>query len=391
MDDKRTNRREEKTMVDFSIQNPVQQAGIRDAASAQGAARAVGEATGSLAGYQVKVAESPLASLTDAAEELTFGVDNTKELTLKERKTKEDGGARFLERVAEYQALMEKTRGQDAIKHLYAFLKDNHDPRAALAKAREWSGGDPGMAWAALKGAREALRDEADEAALAAIDTALAQLEESDGPAIRAGIQGTLEAERHSAPGESFEAGAIYRQAVCDTHENLEDMFAFVMEKYGEEGFEAGLDFLFRSLAADLASDQRSHEKTHLEAVGASLGRARILNGAHALVGRFLERCRAVHGIGCEWTPTDFLKEVITLQKNHFLAARDINTLIGKASPPDIEHEVLFFQELLGTSRSFSPLLFENAEERMKFIGAVQESVDAAIAREDEILLAQKG
>jgi type III secretion protein W len=380
-------------MVDFSsVQNPVQ-AGAREVADARGVVRAENQSTGSLAGYQVKAAENPLAALADAAEELTFGVDNTKELMLKERKTKEDGNTRFLKQVEAYQALMEKAPGQENRKHLYAFLKDNHDPQAALAKAREWVGGDPSMAWAALKEARQALQNEAGEAALAAINTALARLEESEGPAIRAGIYGALEAQQHPGLGEPFALGATYRQAVCDTHTNLEDLFAFVLEKYGEKEFEAGLDFLFRSLAADLASDQQSHEKTHLEAVGANLGRARILNGAHALVGHFLERCRNVHGIDCEWMPMDFLKEVLSLKKNHFLAAREIDALLGKAKPSDIEHEVLFFQELLGTARSFSPLLFENAEERMKFIGAVQESVDMAIQREDEALaeLAQKG
>jgi type III secretion protein W len=378
-------------MVDFSIQNPAAQANIRDVVGATMVQASV-DATGSLAGYQVKLADNPLASLADAAEELTFGVDNTKELTLKERKTKESGGANFLEKVAQYQALMEKTRGRDALEQLYVFLKNNRDPQAALSKAKEWAGNDPAQAWAALRQAREDLRGEAPDAALEAIDAALAQLEKEEGPAIRAGIQGTLEAANHPGLGEPFALGATYRQAVCDTHENLEDMFAFVLEKYGEQAFDAGLDFLFRSLASDLESDQRSHEKAHLETVGAGLGRARILNGAHALIGRLLERWQGVHGVDCEWTTMSFLKEVLNLRKNNYLASRDIdNTLLRKAKAPDIEHEVLFLQELLGTSRNFSSLLFENAEERMKFIGAVQESVDAAILREDEALAAQKG
>jgi type III secretion protein W len=81
-----------------------------------------------------------------------------------------------------------------------------------------------------------------------------------------------------------------------------------------------------------------------------------------------------------------FLKDVLDLKKNRFLAARDIDGLLEKAKAPDVEREVLFFQELLSTSRNFSALFFESAEERIKFIGAVQESVDAAILREDEAL-----
>jgi type III secretion protein W len=373
-------------MADFGIQH---QAGVSpnmDVAGAHLSARSGGEAVGNLAGYQEKASADPLASLADAAEELTFGVDNTKELTLKERKAKADKAASFLEKVEKYQALMEKAAGQDKLESLYVFLKNNRDPQAALAKAKEWAGQDPALAWAALKEAREALKSEAPAAALEAIDAALEALEKDEGPAIRAGIQGALEAENHPALGEPFALGATYRQAVCDSHENLDELFSFVLEKYGEEGFEAALDFLFRSLACDLESDQRSHDKAHLETVGAGLGRARVLNGAHALIDRFLERCRSVHGLDCAWTSMSFLKDALALKKNHFLAARDIDGLLAKAKAPDIEREVLFLQELLSTSRNFSTLFFENAEERIKFIGAVQESVDAAIVREDEAL-----
>ncbi|MDR0379731.1 MAG: type III secretion system gatekeeper subunit SctW [Candidatus Accumulibacter sp.] len=373
-------------MADFSIQHQVSVSPNMDTANAQLAARSGGEAVGSLAGYQVKAADDPLASLADAAEELTFGVDNTKELTLKERKARTDNAANFLEKVEKYQALMEKAAERDKLESLYAFLKNNRNPQAALAKAKEWAGSDPALAWAVLRKARETLKDEAPAVALEAIDAALEMQEKNEGPAIRAGIQGTLEAENHPALGEPFALGETYRQVVCDFHENLDDLFSFVLEKYGEKDFDAALDFLFRSLACDLESDQRSHDKAHLETVGAGLGRARVLNGAHTLTVRFLERCRSVHGMDCAWTPMSFLKDVLALKKNRFLAARDIDGLLEKAKAPDIEHEVLFLQELLSTSRNFSTLLFENTEERIKFIGAVQESVDAAIVREDEML-----
>ena len=373
-------------MADLGIQHQAGFSSNMNVADVQLAVSSNREVVGNLAGYQATVSDDPLASLTDAADELTFGVDNTKELTLKERHAKTDRAASFLEKVEKYQALMEKAAGQDKRESLYVFLKNNRDPQAALAKAKEWAGKDPALAWAVLREAREALKNDASAVALDAIDAAREMLEKDEGPAIRAGVQGALEAENHPVLGEPFALGATYRQAVCDFHENLDDLFSFVLEKYGEEHFEAALDFLFRSLACDLASDQRSHDKAHLESVGANLGRARVLNGAHTLVTRFLERCRNVHGLDCAWTPMGFMKDVLALKKNRFLAARDIDGLLAKAKAPDIEREVLFFQELLSTSRNFSPLLFENAEERIKFIGAVQESVDSAIVREDEAL-----
>jgi type III secretion protein W len=362
---------------------------FQTAAAQAGAAK--GFAAGSLAGYAVSVSSDPVSMLADAAEELTFGVDNTKELALKERKSKDGANASLLDKVKQYQELMDKAGRSENLQLLYAFLKNNRDPRAALQKARE-SFGDPSQAWVALRQALEDLQGEAPAAALDVIREALEQLEAEEGPRIRAGITGAVEAGRLAHPelGEPLEAGAVYRQTACDLYGSPEAMFAFILEKYGMEHFEAGLDFLFRSLGSDLASDQPSFEKAHLESVGNSLGQARILNGAHALLGRLLGRWTAVHGVeDCAWKPMSLLKEVLALKADHYLSARALEPVVKDAKPPDIEHEVLFLQELLNTSRQFSPLFFGGAEERMKFIDAVQEAVDQAVAREDEWLARQ--
>ena len=54
--------------------------------------------------------------------------------------------------------------------------------------------------------------------------------------------------------------------------------------------------------------------------------------------------------------------------------------------PPDIEHEVLFLQELLNTVRKFPVPLFDDENGRMTVMDAVQSAVDQAIEREDEYL-----
>jgi type III secretion protein W len=345
--------------------------------------------TGRLAGFQIRLADDPLSALADAAEELTFGVDNTKELSLKERKLKEDSGG-LIERVKLYQELMEHAWKQKDVESLHTFLRNNRSAQAALARAGEWTGGDPSETWAALKKAAENLRGEAPPAALEAIDEAVAQLERDEGPRIRAGILGAVEGAAHPELGDALAQGAAYRQVACDLYDKPEDMFGFILEKYGMENFDAGLDFLFRSLAGDLATDEPSHGKAHLEAVGASLGQARVLNGAHTLISKLLDRWKNIHGIeDCAHTPTGFLKELLHLKQDRYLSAVSLEPLLAAAKAPDIEREVLFAQELLNTARGFSPLFFDGVETRMKFIEAVQETVDKAIAREDDWLASQ--
>ena len=70
-------------MADLGIQHQAGFSSNMNVADVQPAVRSNREVVGNLAGYQATVSDDPLASLTDAAEELTFGVDNTKELTLK--------------------------------------------------------------------------------------------------------------------------------------------------------------------------------------------------------------------------------------------------------------------------------------------------------------------
>ncbi|MDR3054889.1 MAG: TyeA family type III secretion system gatekeeper subunit [Zoogloeaceae bacterium] len=373
-------------MADIGIhQSVVAQSQTASAVLSASAAKEVG----SLAGFQISLANDPLSTLADSAEELTFGVDNTKELALKERKLKERGGS-LIERVKHYQELMDQSWKQKDANLLLTFLRNNRSAQTALARVMEWAGGDPSEAWAFLKKTAEDLRKDAPAAALSAIDEAIAQLEQKEGSRLRAGILGTLEAATSSTFGDAAAEGAAYQHVACDLFDKPEAMFDFILEKYGMGNFDAGLDFLLRALASDLAIDEPSHGKAHLEAVGAGLGQARVLNGAYALTGRLLDRWEQVHGIKeATHTPMSLLKELLRLKQDRYISAASLEPLLAAAKAPDIEREVLFAQELLATSRSLSPLFFDGLENRMKFIDAVQEAVDKAVLREDEWLASQ--
>ena len=82
----------------------------------------------------------------------------------------------------------------------------------------------------------------------------------------------------------------------------------------------------------------------------------------------------------------ELLGDLVDLRKEHFLGAMQIDRIASKAKAPDIEREVLFLQELLNMARNLPVQLFDGEQGRMKVIDAVQESVDAAIRREDEYL-----
>ncbi|MDR1086475.1 MAG: type III secretion system gatekeeper subunit SctW [Deltaproteobacteria bacterium] len=343
---------------------------------------------GSLAGYSLSVSDSPLSLIADAAEELTFGLDNTEELDLKERKEKKPAETLLLEKVRLYQEMMTQADGdrRPAADTLIRFLRNQADLSRLSEQVREFHP-DPTDAWASLLEARDLLaREGAPAETLAAIDRAVTQLEADLGPEIRAGFAAVLARAGFESLGPAGEMRDDYRQAVIDFPDTAE-MFEFILEKYGENDFDAALDYLNRALANDLAADSPSHDGVHLEAVAANLGQVRIINSAHSLCQRLMNRWQEIHGVAdCQLTAMALVKEILALKKENFISASRIDRIVSEARPPDIEGEVLFLQELLNTSRGLAAGLFDRAENRLKFIAAVQESLDSAITREDEYL-----
>jgi hypothetical protein len=59
---------------------------------------------------------------------------------------------------------------------------------------------------------------------------------------------------------------------------------------------------------------------------------------------------------------------------------------VVKAKPPDIELEVLLRQDILNSVKSVAIHAIGGLERRDRLVGAMQEGLDLAVAREDEYL-----
>ncbi len=353
----------------------------------QGISSGVRQAEGSFLGNTVQVAPSPAELLADAAEELSFSADTTDDFELEERKVKEQSDQAMAERIRLYQELMHQAGKSEQMNSLRDSLRTRADSRRALDKAREYFP-DPSDAWAALHEVREQLRSEgADAEILRNIDSAIFDLEQEEGPAIRAGVQGALSSRGFEDLGTVDGMRDLYRDTVC-SFQSVNDVFEHIQQKYGDD-FDRSMDFLFAALSADIASDQPSMGISHLESVHESLGKVRLTQSAYRLCDSMLERWENIHGVKPRedgLTSMELLKSIIGFKDIRFLGGMHIDPVLQKAHAPDIEHEVLFLQELMNTSRSFPPALFDGDQGRMKVLDAVQEAVDKAIEREDEYL-----
>lgn len=370
--------------IDFSIH---QQQVHSTASQGSGASAA---AAGSLFGNAATVVDSPMSLLADAAEELTFAVDATDDFELEERKERDEISEAMEERLKKYQELMREAREIQKMDRLKGFLASRAEKEEVLRELRRFFP-DLSEAWAALRDLRDELSagPGTPPETLRTLDQALDELERTEGPAIRAGINGALNARGFEGLGDAGSLGGFYRETVCH-FEDVNALYAHIQETYGKD-FDAALDFLYKALASDLAADVPSMETSHLEHVNSSLGDLRQLQSARSLCARLLERWSDVHGIRhCPLDDMALLGKILDLRKERYVSGSRISALAKEAGAPDIERKVLFLQELLNTTRSFAPSLFDGNEGRMKVLDAVQDAVDAAIAEEDAWLAAQE-
>jgi len=370
--------------IDFAI-NAQQQ--FQGTAAAEQSSAAV---AGSLMGQAAARVDDPMSLLADAAEELGFSADNTDEFELEERKERDKVQKGINDRVRLYEELMHKAGKRDKMNELKQAFKARGSRQAAASEAKRLFP-DPSDAWVALASALEDLEAEkADPKLLDELRAALADMEESDGPAIKTGICGALEAAGFEDVGTAGELRDLYRQTVCDFG-TVNDVFRHIHEKYGDISFDRAMDFLFSALGADLASDAPSMEMTHLEDVHANLSQVRLLQNAYIQCDRLVGRWDSVHNVkDSGLNAMELLGDIVALRDERFVGAMQIDRIAAKAKAPDIEHEVLFLQEMLHMTREFPVRLFDDAAGRMKVLDAVQEAVDHAIEREDAYLAQQE-
>lgn len=357
-------------------------------AEAAGAAHSAAGAKGVFMGHAVRPADSPLSLLADAAEEIGFAVDRTKDYELARRKERESSvsSRKMLE---QYRRLLEATGGSEAMQAFADRLKRLHDAedmRRALDEAFQ----DPTDAWAALAGAgevfaRDAEISEKQKAALrAAQDSFLAQ----KGEAARLGLQGALTQAGFPEIGGAAAGRDLYRSAVGE-FSSVNEVFSEIQSKYGAD-FDRAMDFLYAALSADLSSDEPSMEKTHLESVHHKLGLVQLAKSAYVICEDVMNRWSEVHGAKrCSLSAMDLLGGLLALRGRSFVSAGDFDRIAQKAAPPDIEREVLFRQDLLAGIKRFPTALFDDEQGFLKVADACQASLDAAIEREDEWLADQ--
>lgn len=360
--------------------------GVRNDSTAIFAAQHAGDtvAHGTFMGHTVKVETSPLTLLADAAEELGFAVDRTKEYEISRRKEREASHV-DLELLKLYQAYFRTSEKGEKLDALIESLKKRSD-QESFRKSLNETFPDAADARAALEEARLSFENDP-----SVTDTQRSELarfiqtfEQENASTISLGMRGALTGRDFLHVDNVDALKGLYVETVGE-FSDVGEVFSSIQSRYGER-FDEAMDFLFAAISADIASEVPSMGRTHLEAVHQKLGEVRLTQSAFRIFEEVLHRWTSVHQEVTNFTPMSLLGEVVALRDRAYLSPLQIEGIVQKVAPRDIEHEVLFLQEFFRGMRNLPTGFFPDAHHRETFLDTVQKTLDDAIEREDEWL-----
>ncbi len=371
-------------VIDFNIQNQ----SVQSQSSSVGFSSLTTQAKGTLMGQNVFMPDDPMSLLADCAEELTFAVDTTEDFELQERKEKEVMELKDSDIIKRYSKILQqsdKAKKFIDLKNAILSMKGMLNLQTLLQLARNLSE-NSAETYAFLKQAHDDFKnDHADPSLLKILEETLDTLELHEKGKIITSIQVELTKAEDNRFNALQEAQSLYTTSVSEFLAPKE-VYAYINQHYSGK-IDLALDFLYKTLANDLAADVSSSDKVKLQSVSTSLGELRAFQSAHVLCDKFITRLNEVYGITtCPYSGFQILGKLLDMKEESFLSSSSIDKIAADSHLANPEQEVFFLQELQTMARQLSLTIFNNGQERAKVVDAIQMSVDQAIEREDEWL-----
>ena len=338
--------------------------------------------TGSLMGESVVVLDGDIASLGDAAEEISLHMaEKTENKHHAERKVKAERPMELM-RLDEVLEMLQQTQDPDAQAKLEALtaklLSGQGSPRQQTAQAF----GDVSQQYLALQYAlRKGEQDGATPDILESLRDALADLEIESGPQIRAGLN-TLS----SAGGFATDAQGVqvfqdtYRDIVLGEN-TLGRTLGLALDRFGGQDAGRGLQQLVLALGQDLSSTRPSTSPERLQALTRDLYHLQVavtvLQGCTELSGSLTAK-----GLGSPDSER-LMRELVGLTSDKWLNESRFTTLAQQHGMHTPEGRVAFLSGIKALMRELPVQVFPDTDARQSTLSAIQEALDLAIDEED--------
>ena len=271
---------------------------------------------------------------------------------------------------------------------------------------------DPTLKCAALKGAIKILETQLDDPALKELlEQVLSDLNESNGAEIRAGYNVSHVAA--STVGDESDLVAQLRDFYCQVvfgDQNLVTNYHTIMNSFpeldkvkrnqkkkknnqgkeepdgqeGQERLEKALEFLLKSLAAELKSNAPSLEPSFLKTVMDGLCQMEFFRNAYRSFLQMLTKMNMTNPV-IPVKPSLLINEILTRVSKDSLNDDEFLRIAEKFSVPPLQLSIEFLTRIYEMMRLFPERIFPSNANRENCLRAVQCSLDSAIARESEV------
>jgi type III secretion protein W len=348
------------------------------------------QARGQWRGENVQVGEKANSSLTDAAEEMTFAHSERAEKTRLENRNVRAAG---IDRLAEVEKLIDylnQTGTGDAdakLEELVKKLLDQHRDNPGGAKPREDARqqfGDVAGQYAALVATLARLKKSGASGALtSAIEDAIDNLEDDFGGEIKANLNTV-------APATAFAAGdgaklqafqGAYKDAVMGDG-TLAGTMRQALKRFGDSDFSSGVKRLIQALGDDLGAQGPSADPNKLKAVLEDLYQLEVLTTVHDASATLIGRIQRQHG-NAPSKPGDMMQELVSASGERWVAASRFASYADKLATGNITMAVQLLTGWRALVSGMPPKVFADGDARMAVVGAIQEAMNSAIAREE--------
>jgi type III secretion protein W len=339
---------------------------------------------GQINGMSFQLDQDPVAAVQDAAEEATFGVDNSKKQKLAARRQKQNVSVLTVEKAMAFAELVAKFHNADfeARKRITDNYRSSRvrDHHRLLTDLRNL-GGQPASNYAHLmKAAQEETNPEFKQFLRESAD----MLYREKSSEIQAALN-AIEVATASDLGDSVKLSESYAEISNNCNEP-EKMIEYIEKQFGPDRVDEGIEFMLKSLGADMSSQVSSNEQVVLEFVGKNLSYARSLNSGKSIVGNFVKRLSSAHGINVNISPAKILTGLLNISKQRFITPASIRDLYSSVSKQKPDTEVLIAQDFLTCCRNLGSELFDSDEVRLRVIQSVEQFVNGLVDAEDEWL-----
>ena len=378
-------------MADFDINT---NAAAKSSFNTGGSDDSSDTSTGTYRGRRVLTVPNPLSMIEEAAEEVGMEAEERMDRRLEERRgshgrtesPKKSAMTSLLTGESEAAAQSESILDREELEDYVRYLEDHRSSsEKEVLEEAERRFADVSDQYQAMAEAGTLLGDREENAGLReALDRAEANLLETSGPAVRAGLNIVEAALALASSGFApvDEIRDFYRKSILD-FASVADLYEKIIKRFGKEKFQTSVEFLLRASGQDLESAGPSISKEQLRSVTDQLYDVEVLGNMHRNLSDLLDRTRELFKQGLHAEAFDLMSEILRLTGERWIRAEHFEQMLEKAEIADLHASIYFLTALREQIRLIPLKVYPSTESRGKMLDAAQLALDAIVEKDE--------